>query len=428
MKEQMARHTVKGVASLPGDKSIAHRALFLSAIADGQSSITGLPCGGDVISTRDCLRSLGTSISDPDAAGAVLVDGCGLDGFKVPRSALDCGNSGTTARMLCGLLSAQKFSCTLDGDDSLRRRPMGRVVDPLRDMGARIDYLEVQNRLPLRIDGGLLPFTLHKPEVASAQVKSSLLLASLCAGSGCRVLEPVPTRNHTELMLAHMGSGLFVKDGLIELPPGSRLRGSKLELPGDVSSAAFIIAAAALLPGSDLLCRSVGINQGRTGFLQALRSMGAEISLENERSLGLEPVADIRVRFGSLHGISLRGESIPGIIDELPLLALVASQAQGRSEVRDAGELRLKESDRIESTAALLQALGLSIETFADGFAVEGPQQLHGGSVDSRGDHRIAMSARVASLLTEEAVEISDTDCIAISYPGFMDEITRLVH
>lgn len=427
MQEQRTSRSIHGVARLPGDKSIAHRALIFSAIADGPSRLEGLPCGADVLSTRDCMRSLGAVISEPDSAGGVDVAGVGLEGLKVPRSPLDCGNSGTTARLICGLLSAQRFSSTLDGDASLRRRPMARVVDPLRDMGARIDYLDVPNRLPLRIDGGLLPFTLHKPEVASAQVKSSLLLASLAAGSGCRLLEQVPTRNHTELMLTYLGSGLEIRDGLIELPPRSRLRGGTLSMPGDISSAAFLIAIAALLPDSELLCQSVGVNPGRMGFITALCEMGADIALLNQRSLGGEPVADIRICYAPLHGISLRGTQIPGIIDELPLLALVASQANGRTEVHDAGELRLKESDRIESTAAMLNALGLAMDKFDDGFAVNGPQTVQGGSIDSRCDHRIAMSGVVASLLTTETVNVSDMDCIAVSYPGFQKDIERLV-
>jgi 3-phosphoshikimate 1-carboxyvinyltransferase len=428
MQEQSARHGIRGLVSLPGDKSMAHRALIFTALADGPSRIEGLPGGADVQSTRNCLRRLGVSISDHDETGIVEVAGAGLEGLKVPRGILDCGNSGTTARLLCGLLSAQRFSSTLDGDESLRRRPMARVVDPLRDMGARIDYLGEQNRLPLRIDGGLLPFTLHKPEVASAQVKSSLLLASLAAGSGCRLLEHIPTRNHSELLLAHMGSGLEIRDGLIELPPRSRLRGCGLRLPGDISSAAFLIAIATLLPGSDLCCQGVGINPGRVGFITALREMGADIELNEQRNLSGEPVADIRVRHAALRSISLRGAQIPGIIDELPLLALVASQASGRTEVRDAGELRLKESDRIESTAAMLDALGLQLETSADGFTIDGPQQVQGGNIDSRCDHRIAMSGVVASLLTRELVRVSDMDCIAVSYPGFEQEIARLVH
>ncbi len=427
MDGQTARHSLQGVASLPGDKSIAHRALILTAIADGSSTISGLPGGADVQSTRDCLRALGVKITDPDDAGVVSVEGRGLEGLKTPRSALDCGNSGTSARLLCGLLSAQKFSTTLDGDASLRRRPMARVVAPLRDMGASIDYLEQDNRLPLRIQGGLLPFTLHKPEVASAQVKSSLLLASLAAGTGCRLLEPVPTRNHTELMLAYMGSGLQIRDGLVELPPGARLRGSTLCLPGDISSACFLVAAAALLPGSDLLCENVGVNPGRLGFITALQEMGADIELLNPQTVAGEPVADIRVRHAALNAISLRGARIPGIIDELPLLALVASQATGRTEVRDAGELRLKESDRIESTADMMAALGLTIESFQDGFAVEGPQHIQGGLVDSRCDHRIAMTASVAGFLTTQKVAISDTDWIAVSFPGFRQLLERLV-
>ena len=427
MQGQPQRHCLRGTTRVPGDKSIAHRALMLAAIADGESRISGLPGSGDVLTTRDCLRSLGVRISDADGNGQVNVTGVGLNGLKTPHRPLDCRNSGTTARLLCGLLSAQRFSATLDGDESLRRRPMARVVDPLRDMGARIDYLETDNRLPLRVEGGLLPFTLHKPEVASSQVKSSLLLASLAAGSGCRLLEPVPTRNHTELMLAHMGSGLVLRDGLVELAPGARLRGSELQLPGDISSACFMIAAAAVLAGSELTIEAVGTNPGRLGFVNAMQAMGADILLRDEREICNEPVADIEVRCAPLTAVSLRGASIPGIIDELSLLALVASQATGRTEVRDAAELRLKESDRIESTAAMMQALGVDIETFADGFAIEGPQTLKGGRVDSRGDHRIAMAAVVAGLLSGEDVEVVGSDCIAVSFPGFSEEINRLV-
>ncbi|UNM10049.1 MAG: 3-phosphoshikimate 1-carboxyvinyltransferase [Planctomycetales bacterium] len=427
MHPQKTGRSLRGAISVPGDKSIAHRALMLGGIAEGDSVIHGMPLSGDVLTTRDCMRTLGVQISDPDADGRVVVEGRGTEGLKTPLAPLDCRNSGTTARLLCGLLSAQRFSATLDGDKSLRRRPMARVVDPLRDMGARIDYLADTNRLPLRVEGGLLPFTLHKPEVASAQVKSALLLASLAAGSGCRLLEPVQTRNHTELMLAHMGSGLTLVDGIVELPPGARISGREFELPGDISSASFLIAAAVLLPGSDLKCLNIGVNQGRLGFIDTLQEMGADITLENQRFVGGEPVADIHVRHSALKGTTVRGSRIPRIIDELPLLALVASQAAGSTLIRDAAELRLKESDRIESTAAMLAALGISCETHADGFRISGPQRVKGGRVDSRGDHRIAMSAVVASLLSADPVETSDEECIAVSYPGFREEIMRLV-
>ncbi|MEZ5338025.1 MAG: 3-phosphoshikimate 1-carboxyvinyltransferase [bacterium] len=423
-----ARASLRGTASVPGDKSIAHRALLLSAFAEGECLIQGLPHGADVLATRDCLRELGISISEPAADGSVRVQGKGLSGLRTPRRVLDCRNSGTTARLLCGLLSAQRFSSSLDGDASLRGRPMARVVDPLRDMGSVIDYLEIEGRLPLRIDGARLPFTLHKPEVASAQVKSALLLASLAAGSGCRLLETVPIRDHSERMLEYMGSGLSREAGLIELPPGARLQACELSLPGDISSASFLIAAALLLPGSELLLRAVGVNPGRIGFIETLREMGADITLENQRLVCGEPLAEIHVRSSSLHATRIQGRRIPGIIDELPLLALLASQAAGTTEVRDAAELRLKESDRIESTAAMLAALGVACETLPDGFVVSGGQALLGGEVDSRGDHRIAMTAVVASLLADGEVEISDEQCIAVSFPGFREELTRLVN
>ncbi len=432
---------LKGTLTVPGDKSISHRALMLGALAQGTSVVRGLAPGRDVRSTARCLRALGVPValandnSDHDVA---VVEGRGLYGLRAPQGPLDAGNSGTTLRLLAGILAGQPFASVLTGDASLRRRPMARIAEPLRRMGALIDYLEGEGRAPLRVRGpseGRLRAIEHEPPVPSAQVKSCVLLAGLYAEGVTVVRESSPTRDHTERLLARLGAPLEL-DGLgLEYGRGVRLRGPverlepfELRVPGDPSSAAFFVAAAALLPGSELLLRHVGVNPTRTGFLDALRRMGAPIELLDEREVGGEPVADVLVRGApALRGLELDGAEVPRLIDELPLLAVVATRAEGVTVIRGAKELRVKETDRIRAVALNLRRLGARVEERPDGFVIEGPQALRGGRVEGFGDHRVVMAFAVAGLVARGETTIEGAEWADVSYPQFFEALERVV-
>ncbi len=413
-----------GALQVPGDKSIAHRALILGAMADGEQRVRGLPPSEDLASTARCLRALGCRIEE-DGAGGAVASGAG----RLPRGAaahLDAGNSGTTARLLSGLAAGWGLDVTLDGDDSLRRRPMRRIADPMAQMNVEVTSRD--GRLPMRLrprGEALTPITYHPP-AASAQVKSAILIAGLFAPGTTTVVEKAATRDHTERMLAAMGA-VVTRDGLsVSVQGGARLRPAAVDVPGDISSAAFFLVAASITPGSELRLRNVGVNPTRTGVLEALRVMGADITLEPRPAQAGEPVADLVVRTAPLRGVAIGGALIPRLIDELPVLAVAASQAEGETVVRDAGELRHKESDRIRLTVDTLAALGADIRETADGFAVRGPRRLSGVRVSSGGDHRIAMAAAVAALVADGATRIDDSAAVAVSYPGFFDDLDRL--
>jgi 3-phosphoshikimate 1-carboxyvinyltransferase len=415
-----------GTAAVPGDKSISHRAALFAALAEGTSTIETFLPGGDCLATLGCLRGLGVSI-DELSPTKLEITGVGLHGLQEPAFPLDCVNSGTTMRLLAGLLAGQPFFSVLTGSPQLTRRPMARVVEPLRLMGATI-YGRQEGRLaPLAILGSRLGGIDYALPVASAQVKTAILLAGLYGKGLTVVREPGPSRDHTERMLAAMGAPITVLGPVISSErPKQPLQPVNIAVPGDLSSAAFLLAAGVLVPGGQVTITGVGANPTRTGFLDILRQMGAELIVENERLEAGEPVADITARHSELRGIEVEGTLIPRAIDELPVLAVLATQARGRTVVRDAAELRVKETDRIATVTAELRQLGADVEERPDGFVVQGPTRLHSAAVSSHGDHRLAMALAVAGLVARGPVLIEDAECIGDSYPGFERALRKL--
>ena len=407
---------LEGSIKVPGDKSISHRALILGAIATGDSHVRGLSTGADVQSTASCLRSLGVEVEDS------VVGGKGTRGLRSSSAPLDCGNSGTTMRLLAGLLAAQEFESELVGDDSLSRRPMDRIVTPLREMGANADWP------PLRVGGRTdLHGIEYAPPVPSAQVKSAILLAGLYGQGETAVIEPVRTRDHTEVMLGAMGADVTI-DGLrVSVERTDRLQPIQVHVPGDFSAAAFWMAAGGLVGGSDIRMLGVGVNPTRTAFADLLTSIGFRIERANARFEAGEPVADLRVRRAhDPRPVNVDGALAAQMIDELPVLAVVASQATGRSEIAGAAELRVKESDRLYAMEAGLSAMGADITVTEDGWVINGPRHLEGASVDSAGDHRVAMALAIAGLIAGGKTEIEGAECVEISYPGFFDDLEYL--
>ena len=406
-----------GEITVPGDKSISHRALILGALAEGETEISGFLAGEDCLSTVDCLRKLGVCIAVQESD--VRVAGVGLYGLREPAAILDCGNSGTTARLLLGVLAGQPFYTVLTGDGSLRQRPMSRVAEPLRRMGAAIWGRSQGKLLPLSVQGGGLSALDYLSPLASAQVKSAVLLAGLYAEGTTSVREPEKSRDHSERMLAAFGATLEVAGNLVRLQGQPRLQAQAVRVPGDISSAAFFLVAASIMPGSDLIVRNVGVNPTRTGVLDVLREMGAALELFNERLESGEPVADIRVQAADLRGVEIGGGIIPRLIDELPILAVAAMFAGGETYVRDAAELRVKETDRIAAVAEEFGKLGAAITPLADGFVVTGGRPLQAARTDSRGDHRIAMALCIAAMAGKVRLTMDAAESVAISFPGF---------
>lgn len=423
---------------VPGDKSISHRAAIFAALADGTTSITNFSSSMDCAATLSCLEALGVAIERKD--NEILINGAGLDGLREPQAPLDCGNSGTTMRLLAGILAGQDFTSSLTGDDSLRSRPMERIIEPLRLMGARISAED--GRAPLMIRGHrrLNPIR-YELLLASAQVKSCILLAGLSAEGRTEVIENQTTRDHTERMLRSFGvqieMGKAEREGenarFAAIKGPARLTAGQFSIPGDISSAAYFIAAAALLPGSSLVIREVGVNPTRAIYLKVLRELGMNVEIAGAREDSNEPVGEIRVQGSARQTgksdtpMTIRGLIVPQLIDELPLLAVVGSQIAGGIEIRDAAELRVKESDRIATTALNLRAMGADVTEFDDGLRVAGPARLHGTKIDPRGDHRIAMAFTVAGLIADGETEISDSDCVAISFPEFFELLESVV-
>ena len=403
---------------MPGDKSISHRSIMLGSLAEGVTEVEGFLEGEDSLATLQAFRDMGVVIDGPNQ-GRVTINGVGLNGLQAPPGPLYVGNSGTSMRLLCGLLAGQMFDSVLMGDASLSKRPMGRVAKPLREMGARIETAD-EGRPPLRImgDSRLMGMDYTMP-MASAQVKSCLLLAGLYAAGSTSVVEPAPTRDHTERMLKGFGYPVKVEGAKVTIEPGHKLSACKIDVPADISSAAFFMVAASIAEGSDLVLEHVGINSTRIGVINILRAMGGDLTLENEREVGGEPVADIRVRYAPLKGIDIPLDQVPLAIDEFPVLFVAAACAEGRTVLRGAEELRVKESDRIQVMADGLQALGIKAEPTHDGIIIEGGQ-MQGGQVDSHGDHRIAMSFSVASLRAAGDILITDCANVATSFPGFV--------
>ena len=408
---------LRGSVGVPGDKSVSHRALMFAALADGTSHIRGFLEGEDTRATAAVLQQLGVRIETP-ADGERLVHGVGLHGLRASANSLDCGNAGTGMRLLAGLLAGQAFDSILIGDASLSKRPMRRVTNPLAAMGARID---TQDGLPpLRVRGGQhLRGIRYELPVASAQVKSALLLAGLYAEGETEVIEPHPTRDYTERMLAAFGWPIAFEPGRAKLSGGHALRATDVDVPADFSSAAFFLVAASIVPGSELRLPAVGLNPRRTGLLEALRLMGADIRIENGKTSGGEPVGDLVVRHAPLHGIELPEALVPDMIDEFPALFVAAAVAEGSTVIRGADELRVKESDRLAAMATGLRALGIAVDETPDGATIHGGT-LAGGTVESLTDHRIAMSFAVAGLVAQAPVRINDCRHVATSFPGFM--------
>ena len=413
---------LRGVVRIPGDKSISHRALLLGAIADGNTEISGfLPCN-DTRATVGCMRKLGIEIEVRDST-SLVVHGRGAHGLRSADTSLDCARAGTAIRLLTGLLAGQPFETILTGDTQLQRRPMNRVVEPLARMGAEIETTD--GHAPLTVHGRPLHGITYRMPIASAQVKSAILLAGLYADSPTTVHQPGPARDHTERMLAAMGAEIETEGNAVTIVP-STLYPVPIDVPGDFSSAAFPLVAALLVPDSVITLRGVGINPTRTGLLDVLAAMGAEIEVKGFNRAGNEPVADLRVRTAKLRGVEIGGETVVRMIDEFPILAVAASQADGTTVVHDAAELHVKETDRIAAVVTELRKLGAKIEPRPDGFIVEGPTRLRGASVSSHGDHRLAMSLAVAGLIADGITAIDDVKCATDSFPGFVELMRTL--
>lgn len=409
---------LSGEVRVPGDKSVSHRAIMLAALAQGTSRITGFLEGEDTLATARAFAQMGVGIEAPRASERV-VHGAGLRGLHAPDSVIDCGNAGTGMRLLTGILAGQAFDSTLTGDASLSKRPMRRVIEPLAKMGARVESND--GLPPLHICGGAALHGIdYELPVASAQVKSAILLAGLYAQGETRVREPHPTRDYTERMLARFGWPIEYGDGFATLSGGHCLRATRIDVPADFSSAAFFVVAATLVPGSELVLRDVGMNPRRTGLLHALRAMGADIRDSNARGQGGESIADLVVRHAPLSGIDVPVELVPDMIDEFPVLFVAAAAARGTTRIRGAAELRVKESDRIAVMARGLRAIGMKIEETPDGATIEGGK-FAGGEADSAGDHRCAMSFAVAGLVARLPVHVRDCGNVSTSFPGFME-------
>jgi 3-phosphoshikimate 1-carboxyvinyltransferase len=426
----MASRTVRPVQktratlTVPGDKSISHRAAIVGAIAEGVTTVEGFLTSEDCLNTLRAVQAMGVRVERDGEK--VAIHGVGLNGLREPATVVDVGNSGTGIRLLAGLAAGQPFRTVLTGDASIRLRPMGRIVEPLTRMGARIRG-EANNTLaPLEIHGGDLRGIRHESSVASAQVKSAILLAGLYANSPTTVCEPTLSRDYTERMLTAFGANVRRDGTTVTVLPRPTLTAQALAVPGDISSAAFFVVAGLLIPDAEVVVTGVGLNPTRTGLLTALSAMGAGIAVENERMIGAEPVGDIRVWSSSLRGGEFGGELIVQMIDEIPILALAATQARGETVVRDAAELRVKESDRIATVVDAFRRLGVEVEPLPDGFRIVGPQRITGGDCSSHGDHRIAMTAAIAGLIASESVTVHDIECIDTSFPTFWKALGSL--
>jgi len=417
---------LRGNIFVPGDKSISHRSLILGSIAQGETRIYNFLNSLDCLKTLECMQALGAEI-ELVKDNSVKIKGEGLYGLQEPKDILDVGNSGTTIRLLTGLLSGQNFYSVLNGDVSIRKRPMKRVVEPLRLMGADIGGRKDGQFAPLSVRGNKLNPLHYTLPVASAQVKTALLLAGLYITGGTIIKEPLPTRDHTEKMLEIMQADLKISPSEIKVMGGKELRGTDIFIPGDISSAAYFIAAASILKDSQITIRQVGVNPTRTGIIEILKKMGTKIETLNYQIKSNEPQADLKIEYSKLKGVEIKKENVPFLIDELPLIAVVATQAQGKTVVSGARELRVKETDRIKAMVSELKKMGADIKEKEDGFIVNGPTGLQGAVCESYNDHRIAMSLAVAALLAEGKTIIKNSECIDISFPGFGKTLQKLI-
>jgi 3-phosphoshikimate 1-carboxyvinyltransferase len=416
--------SISGEIAVPGDKSISHRAVMLGSIAQGTTSVHGLLHGEDNIATINAFREMGVEIKDDGET--VLIKGKGLHGLAEPSDVIDCGNSGTSMRLITGLLAGQKFFSVLTGDQYLRKRPMKRILDPLGKMGAGIYGRSGGNLAPLAIVGGNLRGIIYESPISSAQVKSAVLFAGLYASGETTVVEPYLSRDHSERMLRYFGADIEILDQGVKVSGQRELRGSDVYVPGDISSAAFFIVAALLVPGSELLIRNVGVNPARTGILDILTAMGASLELMDKRELSGEPVADLLVKHSSLKGIEIGGDLVPRAIDEFPVICVAASLAEGITIIKNARELRVKETDRITAMACNLRKAGVNVTEEEDGMVIEGAGKLRSCNAESFGDHRIAMSMLVAGLTTEEGIRVDNVECIATSFPNFTELLDKV--
>jgi len=418
--------SLKGEVTVPGDKSVSHRAVMFGSIASGTTEIHGFLQGADCLSTISCFSKMGIKIENN--IDTVIVHGKGLNGLQAPNEILDCGNSGTTTRLISGILAPQPFTVNLTGDESIQQRPMGRIIEPLNEMGANIISEKGNDCAPLIINGTKLHGIHYYSKVASAQVKSAILLAGLYAEGETKVTEPALSRNHTELMLKYFGANIKSDKTTATISAVSELFGNKVVVPGDISSAAYFIVAGIIIPNSEILIKNVGINPTRDGIIQVCQNMGADISIINEQTNTAEPTADILVRTSSLKGCDIGGDIIPTLIDELPIIAVLACFANGKTTIRDAAELKVKESNRIEVMVKNLSAMGAKIYETDDGMVIEGGASLHGTVIDSHLDHRIAMSFAVAGLIADGTTEIIGADCVKISYPLFYEDLKSITN
>ena len=419
--------SLQGKLEVPGDKSISHRAVMFGSVAEGVTTISHFLEGEDCLSTIDCFRKLGVTIEQNGTD--VKVYGKGFSGLSAPSEVLDVGNSGTSIRLLLGLLAGVPFDLTFTGDESIAKRPMKRVVDPLRQMGAQINGRDDGNLIPLTVKGSALTGIEYELPVASAQVKSAILLAGLQADGETTVIEKERTRDHTEKMIQSFGGHISV-DGLrITVEGGQSLKGGHITVPGDISSAAFWLAAGAIVPGSEITIENVGLNPTRTGIIDVLREMGADMDVYVDEEAGLgEEVGTITIRYSKLRGITIGGDIIPRLIDEIPIIALMATQAKGQTIIKNAEELKVKETNRIDAIATQLGRLGAMITPTDDGLIIEGDQSLRGGKADSLTDHRIGMTLSIASLISDGPVELENESAISVSYPSFFDDLERLIN
>ncbi|RHR90573.1 3-phosphoshikimate 1-carboxyvinyltransferase [Roseburia sp. AF15-21] len=417
-------HALHGEINIPGDKSISHRAIMFGSLSNGTTEITNFLEGADCLSTISCFQEMGIEIEREKSR--VLVHGKGLHGLKAPQHILDAGNSGTTTRLISGILAGNPFVSQLDGDDSLRTRPMKRIMEPLRLMQADIESLKDNNCVPLKITGHELHAIDYTSKVASAQVKSCILLAGLYADGITSVTEPVLSRNHTELMLRSFGAKVTSEGTTASIAPDPVLNGLKVEVPGDISSAAYFIAAALLTPGSEVLIRNVGVNPTRDGILKVAKAMGGSIERLNPRTASGEPVCDLLVKGSSLHGTVVEGELIPTLIDEIPVIAVMAAFAEGITIIRDAAELKVKETDRILTVTDNLKLLGCDVTPTDDGMIIHGGKTLHTAAIDAGLDHRIAMSFAIAALNIDGGIELEHSEIAEVSYPDFYKDLEKL--
>lgn len=417
-------YTFHGEISVPGDKSISHRSIMFGAISEGLTEVSNFLQGADCLSTISCFRSLGIEIENTPEQ--IYIHGKGLHGLKPSDDILDVGNSGTTTRLISGILAGQPFSTTLTGDASIQKRPMKRIFTPLSKMGARFESRHHNDCAPFTVSGGQLHGIHYDSPVASAQVKSAVLLAGLYADSKTSVTEPVLSRNHTELMLSGFGAHVTTSGTTASIEPEPNLVGQKIQVPGDISSAAYFIALGLITPNSEILIKNAGINPTRNGIIEAALAMGGNLTLLNKRTVSGEPVADILVKSSSLHGATIGGALIPTLIDELPVIAVMAAFADGTTTITDAQELKVKESDRIAVVTENLTAMGGKITPTEDGMIIEGGAPLHGTCIQTHMDHRIAMSFAIAGLNADGITTFDNPDCVTISYPSFFKDIEQL--